>query len=589
MTGLRVTALLAVVGLAAAVLAHTLALRVLVSDLETQLDRSLILSARAVEAEIERFRALPDVASEDARIKAAVARPDDPAAIDAANRYLESVVRHSGAAQLFLLDQNGQARAASNFATPESLVGEVYAFRPYFQQALATGRGTYYAIGVTTGRPGYFHSIRMADAGAGPGVLVVKIELEALQEAWRSAEQGTALIDRDGVVFLSGVPEWLYRPMQPLGLQALARMAAERTYAGVALDKAAPLLQGGVLLAADGGALRHRSTDLARDGWQLIAATDLAPAQALARLWALGAALVAALLTGIAKIWHQRHELTQLRLRQSAELEARVAERTADLAREVQARRQAETDLRAAQEHLIHTEKMAALGRMSTAIVHEMSQPLAAMEATLTAAELTLPPDEKTVAPRLATARGLIRRMQRTTKHLKSFGRKEAGALSLIDLGDVVASALELVTPRARAVGVTPAFAGGHAQVMAGAVRMEQVLVNLLINALDAVEGRAGAQIDVTLSIESGSDGPSRAVLCVADTGQGIAPDDLPRVAEPFFSTKISGEGLGLGLSISRAILADFGGDLSVDSALGQGTSVTVTLPLAYERLEAAQ
>lgn len=394
MTGLRVLALLSVVGLAAAALSHTLALRVLVSDLDTQLDRSLILSARAVEAEIERFRALPDVAAEDARIKAAVARPDDATAIDAANRYLESVVRHSGAAQLFLLDQNGRARAASNFATAESLVGEVYAFRPYFQEALTLGRGTYYAIGVTTGRPGYFHSIRIPDAGAGPGVLVVKIELEALQEAWRSAEQGTALIDRDGVVFLSGVPDWLYRPMEPLGPEALTRMEAERTYAGVALQKAVPLLQDGALRGPDGGELRYRGTDLEREGWQLIAATELDPAQALARLWALGAALVAALLTGIAKIWHQRHELTQLRLRQSAELEARVAERTVDLAREVDARRQAEADLRAAQEHLIHAEKMAALGRMSTAIVHEISQPLAAMEATLTAAELSLTPSD---------------------------------------------------------------------------------------------------------------------------------------------------------------------------------------------------
>ena len=113
---------------------------------------------------------------------------------------------------------------------------------------------------------------------------------------------------------------------------------------------------------------------------------------------------------------------------------------------------------------------------------------------------------------------------------------------------------------------------------------MEQVLVNLLINALDAVEGRRDAQIAVTLEVVGG-----KAHLHVADTGHGIAPDDLARVAEPFFSTKISGEGLGLGLSISRAILAEFGGDLSVASTQGQGTCVTVSLPLAEAQMEAAQ
>jgi two-component system C4-dicarboxylate transport sensor histidine kinase DctB len=362
-------------------------------------------------------------------------------------------------------------------------------------------------------------------------------------------------------------------------------LGAERTYVGVNLAATPALLSRQMGPGdAQGAGWRARMVDLPDPGWRLLAAAPTAPVMAVAVAWAIGAATVALVLAGMVKAWDQRRQIIALRLSQSEKLEAMVSARTSDLAREVEARKQAEADLRAAQEHLIHSEKMAALGRMSTAIVHEISQPLAAMEATLTAAEMTLPAHEQTVAPRLATAKGLIRRMQRTTKHLKSFGRKEAGTLSLIDLRPVVTSAIELVTPRARTVGVTPVFAGGQAQVMAGAVRMEQVLVNLLINALDAVEGRVGASVTVTLEMVVG-----QAVLRVSDTGPGIAPDDLPRVVEPFFSTKISGEGLGLGLSISRAILAEFGGDLSVASTLGQGTCVTVTLPLASARLEAAQ
>lgn len=567
--------------LIAALLAYVMAERIAQSAVTARLDQSLLLTSRAVMAEIDRFRALPDVAGEDARIRAALA---DPRAVEAANRYLETVAAHAGAAELFLINAQGITIASSNWAREGSFVGQDYSFRPYFTQAMRVGRGQFYAIGVTTGVPGYFLATRIT-SGMVRGVLVVKVDLRPLEATWRKAGLMTALADGDGVIFLSGPEDWLYRPLRPLLPMALSRLAEERTYVGIDLGTAPPLLTGPTLakgaLWAGGVA---RLADLPDPDWQLLAAAPTGPVTAVALAWALGAAALALVLAGMVKAWDQRRQIIALRLSQSEKLEAMVTARTFDLAREVEARRQAETDLRAAQEHLIHAEKMAALGRMSTAIVHEISQPLAAMEATLTAAEMTLAPDESRIMARLATAKGLIRRMQRTTKHLKSFGRKEAGALSLIDLGPVVTSAIELVTPRARTVGVAPSFAGGHAQVMAGAVRMEQVLVNLLINALDAVEGRGDAQIAVTLEVAGG-----KAHLRVTDTGHGIAPDDLARVTEPFFSTKISGEGLGLGLSISRAILAEFGGDLSVASTQGQGTCVTVSLPLAEAQMEAAQ
>jgi two-component system, NtrC family, C4-dicarboxylate transport sensor histidine kinase DctB len=321
-----------------------------------------------------------------------------------------------------------------------------------------------------------------------------------------------------------------------------------------------------------------RLTPVAGTSWRLMASQPAARVTGAAAGWALGAAMLSLFIAGLFTAWDQRRQILTLRLAQSERLEAMVAARTAELAREIEARRQVEADLRAAQEHLIHAEKMAALGRMSTAIVHEISQPLAAMEATLTAAEMSLPAGDQVTAPRLLTAKGLIRRMQRTTKHLKSFGRKETGALSRIDLRPVVASALELVTPRARAVGVVPQVQEPALPVivMAGAVRMEQVVVNLVLNALDAVEGRSGAAVSVVLGVEG-----EMVQLCVRDTGQGIAPEILTRVAEPFFSTKSSGEGLGLGLAISKAILTEFGGDLVVSSQEGSGTEARVTLPCA--------
>lgn len=565
---------------ATALLAWFFAERWATASARAELDQTLLLTARAVEAEVDRLRALPDVAAEDARIRDALA---GTGSLDAANRYLEAVSAHADASELFLIDANGLTIAASNWNRPGSFVGHDYGFRPYFRDAMANETGQFYAIGVTTGVPGYFLSTRIT-SGDRTGVLVVKLDLRPLQQTWRAAGAQVALADVDGVVFLSGAEDWLYRPLSPLSPEVLERIGATRAYEGVSLAEAAPLLPRPPLgQDAIGNGWLARIVTSDATGWHLIAAWPERRITIFAAGWAMVAALVSLAAAAGGMAWEQRRQIVALRLSQSERLESMVIARTADLAREVDARRQAEASLRTAQEVLIHTEKMAALGRMSTAIVHELSQPLAAMEATLAAAGMSVGKDDAQIAPRLATARGLIRRMQRTTKHLKSFGRKEAGELSLIDLRPAIASALELVTPRARAVGAMPTLEmpDQPVAVLAGSVRIEQVAVNLILNALDAVEGRKGASVGVVLSIED-----DKAKLSVRDTGHGIAEEDVSKVAEPFFSTKVTGEGLGLGLAICKAIIADFRGDLVIVSRDGQGTEVIVTLPLARSAQE---
>lgn len=589
MTARRVLPWVLVAATLAAGLAYAVAWQRGLAALDADLDQSLILTRRAIESEIGRFRALPDLAAEDMRIAEALARRTSPDATGAASRYLEVAAAKTGASHLYLMDATGLVIAASNWNTGQSFVGQNYGFRPYFTDALATGRGDFYAIGVTTRTPGYFLASRIGSADA-PAVIATKIDVTPLEDTWKSAGVSIAVADRDGVIFLSGVDAWRYRPLLPLAADALARLAEVRTYDGIDLAAAPPLLRTGgtegplALTGPEGAALRGRSVAMDGDGWRIISALPLAPVRLAAALWSGGAALAAVALTALGLMFHQRRQITQLRLRQGTLLEARVAERTRELAREIEARRKTEADLRAAQETLVHTEKMAALGRMSAAIVHEMSQPLAAMEATLAAAELSADPDR--TATRIGTARNLIRRMQRTTKHLKSFSRKDQNTRQLTDLNRVAENALDLVAPRARAAGVTPAIrpALPAPLVMAGPVRLEQVCLNLLLNALDAVEGRAGAAVTLTTGTADGT-----AFLAVADTGCGIPPEDMPRVTEPFFSTKIGGEGLGLGLSISQAIVAEFGGRIEIASEPGRGTTVTIVLPRAIALGEAAE
>lgn len=547
------------------------------------LDQTLLLTARAVDAEVDRLRALPDVAAEDMRIRSALA---GTGSLQEANLYLETISGHAGADELFLLDSSGLTIAASNWNRARSFVGHNYAFRPYFQKAIEHGNGQFYAIGVTTGVPGYFLSTRVT-VGDVVGVLVVKLNLEPLQETWRVADADVALADENGVVFLSARRDWQYRPLLPLAEATLQELERTRAYDGVALAQGVALFAALPTGAdASGQGWIARVAPLPSTAWQVIAARATGPMHRVALGWAFLAALATLGMAAGLKALEQRRQIIALRLSQSERLESMVTVRTAELAREIDARAQAEHDLRAAQEALIHTEKMAALGRMSTAIVHEISQPLAAMEATLAAAELGLRKDDFATGARLGKARGLIRRMQRTTRHLKSFGRKEAGELSLIDMRAPVSSALEMVAPRARVVGVVPGLNMPQApvMVMAGAVRVEQVVVNLLLNALDAIADRPERLVEVTVSVQDG-----RALLCVSDCGEGIDAQVLPQVTEPFFSTKVTGEGLGLGLAICKAILADFEGVLEIASVKGQGTRVSVSLPLATMAEVAAQ
>ncbi len=585
----KMTALMLVLTGIAPFVAYHLALGAAISSLEGQLQRSLVVTNRAIETEIERFRYLPLVLGEDARIRALAQSERSPEVLEAANRYLERVVAQAGAAELYVLDERGIALAASNFATPETFVGHDYSFRPYFQDALRAGEGRYYAIGVTTRKPGYFLTSRLDVPGRPPIIVVVKADLLPFEATWKAAGIRTAIADRWGIVFLSGNPDWKYRPLVQLSPEALAQVAEERKYDGADVAATRPILPSSVVrlpsaeaeasaIHVEEGQLLAKFSILHPDGWLVLAATSTGDTGKIAGFWALAALIAGLLATGALYFVQQRALMIRTRLRQGEILERKVAKRTRELAREIEMRKQTEDELRHAQEGLVHSEKMAALGRMSTAIVHEVSQPLAALEATLATAGVLLERGgAEKVGERLLGARALVKRMQRTVKHLKTFARKGVSDLEPVDIDLAVRNALDLAAPRAKALGVVPSYdASGPATfVTAVAVKLEQVMLNLILNALDAIDGRKDASVLIRRTVEAG-----QVSIAVVDNGTGIAPEHRDRVAEPFFTTKLTGEGLGLGLAISTAILRESGGEITFAEALGGGTVVTVSMPI---------
>ena len=547
--------------------------------------------SQSVESEIERFRYLPAVIGREGRIRAALASPT-PQNMEAANRYLKQVRSDSGADELYVMTRDGLTIAASNYDEASSFIGNNYRFRPYFKRAMSTGQGRYYAVGVTTGKPGYFLASAIREKGRLLGVAVVKVDMLDIEQAWRRSSTIAALTDSNGIVFLASDAGWRYRPLHPLNDAVLEEVAKARKYDGVDLTSATPLFPHGSGLPAEArlpgmeGRFLIGSLRIEPDGWRLIGVRSLAPIHAESNLFGMLTILVGLLVCATGTYIGQRRQIVRTKLDEHDRLEARVAERTFELNREVEERRRAEADLRDAQATLIQTAKLAALGRMSAAIVHEVSQPLSALENTLaTAGLLAERGDAAQVSKKMRSAREMIRRMQRTVKLLRSFARKESGPRKPVSVRRSIEAAVELAQHRIDeqhvAVGIS---CPGDLAVLANPIRLEQVVLNLLLNALDAVSVTPAPAVRITACATG-----DRVAIDVGDNGTGIPTVLHERIAEPFFTTKKTGEGLGLGLSISRTIVGEFGGSLTFSSDEGGGSTFTISLPAAPARQEAAE
>lgn len=295
----------------------------------------------------ERYDYLPYAAARHPEVLALLAQPGLPQRRQQVNRYFEDLRGRTESAALYVMDLNGLALAASNWATPNSFVGQSYRQRPYFEQASQGVRNTFYGVGLTTGAPGLFIAEPVRDQGGArgvvKGVVAVKVGLDELSQAWAKAAAPVLLQDSRGIVFLSSEPEWLYRSRRPLSPEDLDWLARHEQY-GPPQTQTYPALPWRLERSADqaeyrlhtrqGGRQRELlalDTPLPELGWTLTVSTDLAEV-ALARRQALAlATLGAAVLLLAALGWQQRERRFAEQRQARQELELRVQERTRDL------------------------------------------------------------------------------------------------------------------------------------------------------------------------------------------------------------------------------------------------------------------
>ncbi len=620
----RSLALLALVLAGAALIpaaAWRLSLDLALAQTRDDAQRHLRFVAHELGSALDKYEVLPQVLATHPALSALLAQPGSAARQREVNELLQQVAGDAAAAAIFLIDAQGLTLAASNWQDTQTFVGHHYAYRPYFRDAMAHGSGHFYARGSTTGTPGYFIAHRLS--GPVPGVIVLKVSLDEMEANWARSAGELMLADAQGVVFLASRPEWKYRTLGPLPEAVRAQLHETQQYGDLPLQplsrEPAPGYPGpapsgdlaatpGMLhvervgIAAPPGArapawLRALLTEqpVAGRGWTLLSLTEIRGAEQIAagRAWAAGLAWVSLLLLAayvqLRRRRNRERRAAQGELRAAYDsLETRIVERTGALqqandalAARVDELHRTERTLRATQDELIQAGKLAVLGQMAASITHEINQPLAALRALNDNARVFLQRDMQADAEaNLQAIDGLTQRIAAIVAQLKGFARRDELRVQPVAVDAAFQAALALVGAEARRLHLTlvaPPVPPGLA-VLGQQVRVEQVLVNLLRNGLDASAEAGGREVRLEAVLDEAA---GQALLRVSDQGAGLAPEVLARLFEPFFTTKRRGEGLGLGLSISASIANALGGSLQGANLPEGGAQFTLRLPLA--------
>ena len=505
----------------------------------------------------------------------------DPELIDAlrtgdnvsARQRLRMLVQEIGAASFSLYDRDGRIVAA----TERDHLGEQHGDAPYFAEALASEGTVFTTYPEPEGEYSFLYSRRVADAGEVLGVISVEVDLARLERSWAGTQDAVMITDRDGRVILATEPRWH-------GLSEEG--ALDATAAPSSIDRALRMTQDWTMLQPDayvsGEAVMRRELRIPFLNWRLIGFTAHASVRekvnGVLALEIMGFAILLALAFFVSS------RKTASRLVNTQRESAELRQLNARLSREIAERERMEKTLQVAEQTLAQSSKLAVLGEMSAAVSHELNQPLAAMKTYLAGARLLIQrkrPDEALAS--FQRIDDLIDRMGAITRQLKSYARKGSEAFEPFDVRHAVSSALAMMEPqlKTRRVAITLTVPDRPAMVLGDRLRLEQVLINLLRNALDATRGAKDPAVDILLAAGQ------TVSLTVRDNGPGI--DDLDALFEPFYTTKQPGDGVGLGLAISSGIVNDLGGRLTARNGADGGAVFEVVLPALEAAVAAAE
>ncbi|HHK0522405.1 TPA: two-component system sensor histidine kinase DctB [Pseudomonas aeruginosa] len=527
---------------------------------------------------LRRYEELPQILGGLPVLRQALQQPGDPLLQKIANEALADIRRRTGADVIYLLQPDGTTQVASNWAQADSFVHRNFAFRPYYREAMQGRLARFFGLGTTSIKRGYYFASAVKEGSRIIGVLVVKVDLEHIERLWGNSPEQLLVIDNYGVVILSSREDWRFHASRPLSAAERDEIHANIPYP----------VQDPKPLRLQQSAWLSQSRTLPETGWtvSIYAPRTLIERPVRSVLLIGGATLLALLLLLTLLTLSRRHYLDRIALEAEAkrQLEERVLERTrelenanAQLQQEVHEREQAQRELMRAQDEVVQAGKLTALGTMSASISHELNQPLAAIRSYADNA-LVLLDHQRTEDARgnLEQISDLTTRMASIIAHLKAYARGARRAPENVQLQPAIEDALSMLASRRRAMNVELLRDVPDAPlwVQAGETRLRQILGNLLTNALDALAEKAPPR---RLWVIASQD-QHGVILTLRDNGPGFSEDALAHAHEPFFTTKTTAKGLGLGLAICDNLLRALGGRLEMGNHLEGGAVVRLHL-----------
>ena len=523
-----------------------------------------------VNKQLDRLLFFPKVLASDPRF-IAVLQEDSTLATSRANQLLEEATLNSGAAFIFIMDPSGDTVASGNWRAVDSFVGRNYNFRPYFREAIQGRQATYYAVGATTGQPGFFIANPIRHEGEILGVIVVKIHLESLQDSWGRLQYDIALFDELNVAILSNRSEFLYAPMGAIDKNIMERIRQEKRYT---------LKTDALFENRSENSVRFRNSESRADfltvsrpagpePWRVMLFYPETRYWQTASLYVLFLGGIALLIYLLLRLFRQQQFIAEVERSHAQELEARVQERT--------------LQLHSAQQKLIIQSNYAMLGRMSAAINHEINQPLTSLRFNLASLRQLLEqqPLQLEMANQIATESDLTtKRISRVMETLRSVSRTASTDFDTVNLDDLITDTMATVRrerPNMSRCLQTAVLSDGL-QVRGNFVLLQQAILNLLANGFDAVMHREDP--GMTLELEAG-DGV--ALISVSDNGEGVSSNMTTRLFEEFATGKSGKKGLGLGLALSNQIAMDHGGRLAYAPLQSGGSRFSMEIPMYRE------
>lgn len=546
---------------------------------------------------LERPRVLPLVLSRDRDLIEALEKGG--ATLERLDIKLEGLIEGTQASVIYLTNLDGVTIASSNWRTPESFVGSNYAFRDYFKRALVEGRAEHYALGNVSRKPGLYISRRVdGPDGNALGVVIAKVEFSRLEADWNIGGRPVYIVDNNGVVLMTSISEWRFKAVASIA-EARRQSIAESLQFGdeqlslmpvVVLSTPGPqvaMVDVRAPSSLEGEYLRlelpvpttewklhylqpvKATIDAAIRESRIIAAASLMPLLAISAIW----------------LW-RRQKAAEARAaaeQDRAELERRVQERTIDLTMardrlqaEIVLHEKTTEELQSVQHELVKANRLSILGQVAAGVAHEINQPLATIRAFADNARVFLKRDRKQEADEnLESIAFLTERIGVITSDLKILARKGRTAAEPVSIRLVIEGAVVLLRSRfaGRMDALDIRLPEETVLVSGSRIRLEQIVINLLQNALEAVEQVPAGRVEVRTQVRG-----DEVVLTVSDNGPGIAQDIHEQLFSPFNTSKEGG--LGLGLVISRDIASDYGGRISVETGEG-GTCFSVYLKRA--------